>query len=436
MPDLTPLPPNVTLTPLTPREALAFFQGKVDRAITFHADQLWQAEHNTARTVSRLTDADLIDAIYAQLDGAIAGDVSVRDFTKALRPALQKAGWWGTTEVLNPDTGEILKTTFDSSRLRLIYDVNVRQAHAAGRWARIERNAATHPYILYRTMRDERVRLSHKAWDGVCLPVNDAWWDTHYPPNGWRCRCRAYAISQAEYDKLSKAGELKARPPKAGTIRYLNKSTGQVMEVPAGIDPGWAYNPGKARGAAQADLVRDKLATLAAPVGARLWANLDAPAIALQRQALADLVATVVESKQAVGAAVLAYVVDAPTQAALAAHGVQLESAAVILTDQELLHAVRAAKDNRETALAVETWANLTDWLAGATPYLDADDHALVYAANAAGSAAGKVVVRINYRDKVRMRGKREKLRANFVRTGGLVEASNFENTRYVRLAK
>jgi hypothetical protein len=31
------------------------------------------------------------------------------------------------------------------------------------------------------------------------------------------------------------------------TREWTNRRTGEVMDVPTGIDPGWDYNPGKAR---------------------------------------------------------------------------------------------------------------------------------------------------------------------------------------------
>lgn len=264
MPDLIPLPDNVKLQPLQPREALAFFQGKINTAITFNADALWQAEHNVTRTVSRLASADLINEIYTLLEADIANGLDPQAFAKALRPKLEQAGWWGKREVVDPDTGEILSTTFDSSRLRLIYDVNVHQAFSAGRWDRIERNRETHPILLYRTMRDECVRLSHKRWDGLALPIDDAFWRTHYPPNGWRCRCRAYAISESDFARMKGTGEITAwQAPPVVNMRYRSRTTGEVIEVPAGIDPGFGYNPGQARYEALARTVSDKLAALA-----------------------------------------------------------------------------------------------------------------------------------------------------------------------------
>lgn len=269
MPDLIPLPDNLTLKPLQAREALAFFQGKVDTAITFNADALWQAEHNVTRTVSRLTSADLINDIYGLIEADIATGAYPAAFSKTLRDKLTKAGWWGEKEVVDTATGEILSTTFDAARVRLIYDVNVHQAFSAGRWARIERNKATHPILLYRTMRDEVVRASHARWDGLALPVGDVFWNSHYPPNGWRCRCRAYAISQSDFDSMKGTGEVKAwvAPPPV-TIQYQNRTTGEWMDVPAGIDPGFGYNPGQARAQALDRLTANKLAGLVPPVAA------------------------------------------------------------------------------------------------------------------------------------------------------------------------
>jgi hypothetical protein len=35
------------------------------------------------------------------------------------------------------------------------------------------------------------------------------------------------------------------KAPNEGTYEWVNKTTGEIIEVPKGIGPGWAYNPGK-----------------------------------------------------------------------------------------------------------------------------------------------------------------------------------------------
>ena len=35
------------------------------------------------------------------------------------------------------------------------------------------------------------------------------------------------------------------RAPREGTYEWVNPDTGEIIDVPKGIDPGWAYNPGK-----------------------------------------------------------------------------------------------------------------------------------------------------------------------------------------------
>lgn len=41
---------------------------------------------------------------------------------------------------------------------------------------------------------DARTRPEHAAWHGVILPVDHPWWKRHYPPNGWKCRCKAMSV--------------------------------------------------------------------------------------------------------------------------------------------------------------------------------------------------------------------------------------------------
>lgn len=43
----------------------------------------------------------------------------------------------------------------------------------------------------YHTLQDERVRDEHRVWNNIKLPIEHPFWRTHYPPNGYNCRCYA-----------------------------------------------------------------------------------------------------------------------------------------------------------------------------------------------------------------------------------------------------
>lgn len=238
---------------LVPQEAIDYLVARGLLSISFNWQDVWQEEHAYQFTVSRLANLDILDAMRDGITQSVNGDLSRRDWAKNAQALLEKSGWWGRKEVLDPASGETVVTTFDPARLKLIFDTNTRMAYSAGLWQRIERNKKTHPYIRYITKRDERVRLSHRAWDNLTLPVDHPFWQTHFPPNGWRCRCRAMSISQAEYDKgLSPLGEtLNKAAPEIGYRDWINKRTGVVERVPLGIDPGFAYNPGDAAARAE-----------------------------------------------------------------------------------------------------------------------------------------------------------------------------------------
>jgi SPP1 gp7 family putative phage head morphogenesis protein len=165
--------------------------------------------------------------------------------------------------VTDPATGEVVFTKFDPPRLELIYDVNTRQAYSTGLWERVQSSKKTHPFVRYITKQDERVRASHRQWDGVTLPVDDDFWTTHWPANGWRCRCRVMSMSQRDYDagKTPTGAPLKKEAPALVLREYVNPRTGEISQVPAGIDPGFGYNPGMARQQALQDVVAGKLAS-------------------------------------------------------------------------------------------------------------------------------------------------------------------------------
>lgn len=232
---------------LPPEEALKFFRAKGYK-IGFAWQDVWQQEHEAAFTVAKMMDLDLLRDVRAAVDKAIAEGKTFREFRQDIEPTLHDAGWWGRKEMIDPASGEKREVQLGSvRRLRTIFRVNMQTAYAAGDWKQIEDNAQTAPYLMYDAIDDGRTRPEHKAWDGTVLRWDDPWWDTHRPPNGWNCRCSVIQLSARDFERMGKKPA--TQPPKFSTEtrEYVNPRTGEVTDVPRGVDPGWAYNPGKDR---------------------------------------------------------------------------------------------------------------------------------------------------------------------------------------------
>ncbi|MBK9080185.1 MAG: hypothetical protein IPL91_14340 [Hyphomicrobium sp.] len=226
-------------------EALAYFRNK-GLTPSFNWQDVWAAEHANAFTVAKATELEILQTIRAAVDDALAKGQTFEDFSKALTPKLQKFGWWGRQFVTDPETGEQVFAQLGSpARLRLIFDANIRTAHAAGQWERAQRTKAVLPFFLYIETTSREPREEHLAQVGTIAHVDDAYWDTWFPPNGWNCKCSVRQITKAEAEKLGwKKGDV---PPVWPTRPFVNKRTGAIEEVPEGIDPGWHTNPAKAR---------------------------------------------------------------------------------------------------------------------------------------------------------------------------------------------
>ncbi|MBK5213376.1 MAG: minor capsid protein [Flavobacteriaceae bacterium] len=79
--------------------------------------------------------------------------------------------------------------TYNQNYLQAEYQTAKRSSQAARQWQSFLKDADLFPNLEYRTVGDDRVRDEHQKLEGVIKPINDTFWDTHYPPNGWRCRC-------------------------------------------------------------------------------------------------------------------------------------------------------------------------------------------------------------------------------------------------------
>ncbi len=238
---------------IVPKEALDWFKRKGIEP-SFDYRDVWRQEHGNAFTVAKMLNADLLTDVKAMVEQAIEEGQTFEQFRDVLKPLLVKSGWWGIQEMVDPLSGDSKPVQLGSEgRLKTIYKTNMRTARAAGQWERIERTKRAMPYLLYQLGPSMEHRVDHASWKDTLLPVDDAWWQNHMPPNGWGCNCWVRQVSRVEAEKLIAEGNVTTDAPNGGTKQWVNKRTGEVEVLPEGIEPGWNYNPGKTREQALAD---------------------------------------------------------------------------------------------------------------------------------------------------------------------------------------
>jgi hypothetical protein len=196
------------------KEASSFFRLKL--AIpTERWDDLWQEQHAKGFMVAGAGKSDLLADFYGEVQKAIDGKLTLKEFQGQFDSIVTKHGW-----AYNGGR---------NWRSALIYDTNVSTAYQAGRWQQfVESSAPALRYVHADGVMNPRPL--HVAWNGTVRPLDDPFWKMHYPPNGWGCHCRAVRAELSEvtaapagYDEID---------PKTG--------------APHGIDRGWAYNVGQA----------------------------------------------------------------------------------------------------------------------------------------------------------------------------------------------
>ncbi len=90
---------------------------------------------------------------------------------------------------------------FNRTHLQAEFQTAKRSAQAARQWEEFQADKDLFPNLIYRTVGDDRVRDEHDPLDGVIKPIDDSFWDTYYPPNGFRCRCTTQPTTKPENNK-------------------------------------------------------------------------------------------------------------------------------------------------------------------------------------------------------------------------------------------
>jgi SPP1 gp7 family putative phage head morphogenesis protein len=166
--------------------------------------------HHRAFTVARITKADLLLDVQTSLLKAMKEGKSFQHWKKDLKPTLQKKGWWGKRDSVNPKTGEVQEIKIGSTRLKTIYQTNMAVAYAQSRAGTQYGGRAE--YLRYVAVMDGDTRATHKTMHGTILHRNNDFWARNYPPNGFNCRCRVDAYTKKEIE--AKGWEIEDYTPK------------------------------------------------------------------------------------------------------------------------------------------------------------------------------------------------------------------------------
>lgn len=104
---------------------------------------------------------------------------------------------------------------YNKNWLQAEHQTAITAGQMAMKWKRIQRDKDLFPNLKYRTVGDERVREEHAVLNGTIRPVGDSFWSTHYPPNGWRCRCDVVQTAEPANDNNV---ELQPNPDFVGNV--------------------------------------------------------------------------------------------------------------------------------------------------------------------------------------------------------------------------
>lgn len=126
-----------------------------------------------------------------------------------------------------------LNEEYNVNWLQTEYNTAVASAQGAAKWQQFW-NERKDYNLKFQTVGDKRVRDEHQLLDGIVLPVDDAWWNTHYPPLGFNCRCEAIQVAKSE--AVTEKGKIAA----VDVPKMFQNNVGKTGQVFTKDHPYWS----------------------------------------------------------------------------------------------------------------------------------------------------------------------------------------------------
>lgn len=187
------------LKPAPHKEAAKFIQDKpaVTRAVF---NELLPELQARAFTVTGIESANVLQDIRDRIaDLPLGGnwDEIKAELAEKISPFL-------TSDEGDPEAKAKGKAKAER-RAELLIRLHGFQAYSASAYRVMDRQRDVFPFWMYRSMGDGKVRDSHAALNGKILPSTSPFWQKHYPPWEWACRCQAVPMMEADVDEIRDA---------------------------------------------------------------------------------------------------------------------------------------------------------------------------------------------------------------------------------------
>lgn len=152
------------------------WQGKIPKLKYGSAQHelLLNLRHNT-QVFSIFKVHKMTDEVHNELFTSGGNLRPFKDFAKAVNPILKD---------------------YNQNWLQAEYQTAKASARSAQKWRSFDQYAGD-VMLTYVTVGDGQVRPEHVLLEGTTKPKTDPFWDTYYPPNGYRCRCYVRATPGA-----------------------------------------------------------------------------------------------------------------------------------------------------------------------------------------------------------------------------------------------
>lgn len=166
-----------------PDEAIDYFKRKkVMPSKTFY--DIRDEARGAAFTVSGIYKQDVLESFRQEIEDALRVGWSQQKVVKNFKEILAGAG--------HRELGD--------SHLEVVARTNMAMAYGVGRRKQMEETAELLPFWQYSAVNDDRTRPTHRALDGIVLPADHPFWNEHYPPWSFNCRCSVFSLPEMPED--------------------------------------------------------------------------------------------------------------------------------------------------------------------------------------------------------------------------------------------